>query len=82
MSEVNEDLLPLVYLVRRGQGYAPVNLSLGRAGTLQVLPGAPFEVAPSVAKRLLKNHPNQVVRVAYTFEDDPATVKVETASKE
>ena len=80
MSE--EQLLPLVYLVRRGQGYAPLNLSIGRSGTLQVLPGAPFEVSPTVAKRLLKSYPTQVVRVSYTFEDDPATVKVETESKE
>lgn len=77
----NEDApISLVYLVRRGQGYAAVNLPMP-GGVLSVDPGRPFQAAPRVAKSLLKKFPNQVVRISYTFEDDPATAAVETKAK-
>lgn len=59
----------LVFLVRRGQGYAEVNLShIGAT----VLPGAPFEVPAETAKVLKRKYRGQIVQVMMPAAEDEA----------
>ncbi len=69
------ETIKLVWLVRRGQGYARVDLTeLG----VSIYPGQMFEAAPRIAAVILEKFPGQVVRVT----DEPLTVQKPKKKKE